>query len=261
MPCINERRLLSEKECLLSRNIAEIDPLKFKDKRVAVIGSGYSAATSVKNLLEAQVKHVNWITRKNSDVYDVIDNDVLTERKVLCKRSNELMSSSFSQVNHFGGKQVIEINHKKSKFAKSTYLEIILEPLCDENEEEDTIGAYGNDVSEVKHSVDVDDRKKLLEVDYIISNTGLKPDLSIHSELQVHICYASDGIMKLAASLLGASGDCLAQPAAGIETLTSPEPNFYILGSKSYGRNSSFLLRVGIEQVMALTTKIVDGDA
>ena len=91
MPCINERRLLSEKECLLSRNIAEIDPLKFKDKRVAVIGSGYSAATSVKNLLEAQVKHVNWITRKNSDVYDVIDNDVLTERKVLCKRSNEMM--------------------------------------------------------------------------------------------------------------------------------------------------------------------------
>ena len=64
--------------------------------------------------------------------------------------------------------------------------------------------------------------------------------------------------MKLAASLLGASGDCLAQPAAGIETLISPEPDFYILGSKSYGRNSSFLLRVGIEQVAALKEKLMN---
>ena len=34
-----------------------------------------------------------------------------------------------------------------------------------------------------------------------------------------------------------------------MQTLTNPEPGFYILGSKSYGRNNTFLMRVGWEQV------------
>jgi hypothetical protein len=31
--------------------------------------------------------------------------------------------------------------------------------------------------------------------------------------------------------------------------LTNPEPGFFILGAKSYGRNNTFLMRVGWEQV------------
>ena len=31
--------------------------------------------------------------------------------------------------------------------------------------------------------------------------------------------------------------------------LRNPEPDFYVLGAKSYGKNSSFLIRVGLEQV------------
>jgi hypothetical protein len=56
--------------------------------------------------------------------------------------------------------------------------------------------------------------------------------------------------MKLAAALLGAAGgDCLAQPAPSADLLSNPEPGFFILGSKSYGRNSSFLLRQGLQQI------------
>jgi hypothetical protein len=67
----------------------------------------------------------------------------------------------------------------------------------------------------------------------------------------VHECYATCGPIKLAAALIGESGggDCLAQAGHGPETLVNPEPGFFILGSKSYGRNSQFLLRVGWEQV------------
>ena len=46
-----------------------------------------------------------------------------------------------------------------------------------------------------------------------------------------------------------AGGDCLAQTSHGAETLTNPEPGLFILGSKSYGRNNTFLMRVGWEQV------------
>ena len=70
--------------------------------------------------------------------------------------------------------------------------------------------------------------------------------------------------MKLASSLLAArvaasasgdaaaAGDCLKQAAPGPELLTTPEPRFYVLGSKSYGRSSSFLLSLGHQQVSAV---------
>jgi hypothetical protein len=86
-------------------------------------------------------------------------------------------------------------------------------------------------------------------VDRIVSNCGYRPDLSISRELQVHYCWASEGTMKLAASLLGASGDCLKQAAPSAEVMLNPERAFFVLGAKSYGRTSSFLLRVGLEQI------------
>jgi hypothetical protein len=58
--------------------------------------------------------------------------------------------------------------------------------------------------------------------------------------------------MKLAAALLaasGAGGDCLAQPAQDATTLRNPEPRYFVLGNKSYGRRSDFLLKVGHQQV------------
>ncbi|MEM6454563.1 MAG: NAD(P)-binding protein [Acidobacteriota bacterium] len=93
---------------------------------------------------------------------------------------------------------------------------------------------------------------EMLRVDRILSLTGHAPDFRIYRQLQVHECYATAGPMKLAAALLGASGgggDCLDQTSLGAETLRNPEPNFYILGRKSYGRRSDYLMRVGWEQV------------
>ena len=86
------------------------------------------------------------------------------------------------------------------------------------------------------------------DVDRVIANVGYTPDNGIYRELQVHECYASLGPMKLAAALLK-GGDCLQQTGHGPDSLRNPEPNFFILGAKSYGRNSDFLLRVGFEQV------------
>src|SRR5262249_51062843 len=88
------------------------------------------------------------------------------------------------------------------------------------------------------------------EVERLIANVGYAPDTTLFRELQVHECYASEGPMALAAALLKhGGGDCLTQPSGGAATLRCPEPNFFVLGAKSYGRNSAFLLRVGFEQV------------
>lgn len=93
----------------------------------------------------------------------------------------------------------------------------------------------------------------VLVVDAVLGCTGLRPDHSLSRELQVHLCWGSEGTMKLAAALLaakgGGGGDCLAGGAEGPELLQSPEPGFFVLGNKSYGRRSDFLLGVGHQQV------------
>jgi thioredoxin reductase len=65
------------------------------------------------------------------------------------------------------------------------------------------------------------------DVDRIVANVGYTPDAELYRELQVNECCAT------------------LKPTA----LRGPEPNFYILGAKSYGRDSNFLLRNGFEQV------------
>jgi hypothetical protein len=91
----------------------------------------------------------------------------------------------------------------------------------------------------------------------VIVNTGFGPDDSLYRELQVHECFASRGPMKLSAAMLGAgAGDCLTTPAFGADVLANPEPDFYILGHKSYGRNPNFLLETGFRQVADVVAKL-----
>lgn len=99
-------------------------------------------------------------------------------------------------------------------------------------------------------AVTLDGRDAPVIVDTVVSCTGFRPSLDLHRELQVHSCYASEGTMKLAAALLtDAGGDCLAPKASGPELLMNPEPQFFVLGAKSYGRRNDFLLRNGHTQV------------
>ena len=68
--------------------------------------------------------------------------------------------------------------------------------------------------------------------------------------------------MKLSAALLGAAaGDCVSQTTHGVETLINPEAGFFLLGSKSYGRNNTFLLRVGFEQVSEVFAHLASSGA
>ncbi len=101
-----------------------------------------------------------------------------------------------------------------------------------------------------------------LSVDAIVCCTGFRPDHSLSRELQVHLCWGSEGPMKLAGALIAAQGDgpadCLAGGAEGPELLKSPEPNFFVIGNKSYGRRSDFLLGVGYRQADEVLQLIAD---
>jgi hypothetical protein len=91
---------------------------------------------------------------------------------------------------------------------------------------------------------------RIEEADRVLINTGFGPDNSIYRELQVHECYASRAPMNLSAALLRAGeASGLGTPAFGADVLAHPEPDFYIIGHKSFGRSPHFLLETGYTQV------------
>ncbi len=199
--------------------------VRFIGKRTLVIGSGYSAATNIIALAELAGEdaktEITWITSaldSNGPAIATIPGDRLPGRSELANRANELAWGE-GPVAHIAGAHIesIQFDDRSQTFS--------MKVATESGESE-------------------------LNFDNIIANVGYRPDTSIYEELQIHQCYASEGPMKLAAALLGqSSADCLDQTSAGAAKLLNPEPNFYILGSKSFGRNSNFLVSLGLQQI------------
>ena len=204
-----------------------------KPKISMVVGAGASAATTLGGLHNLSREKggvgVVWVTRRQGEPYSVIENDPLPQREALYRMGNMLASPG--PVNHFALFRYCGGSCVKSVRCKEEQLEVVLEK---EGEEE------------------------VLMVDNLIGHVGYRPDTSITQELQVHYCYATEGPMRLAAAMLasgaGGGGDCLAQVAPGPDMLRSPEPGLFVLGMKSYGRGSAFLLKIGHEQVQQVIT-------
>lgn len=201
----------------------------YAGKTIVVMGGGYSAATTVCNLAalaEQQVETwVIWLARaaRTQPIQRVV-NDSLKERDRLAVKANTLATRSDGSV----------------EFHPQTVI--------------DAVESHGPDKG-FKITARSAGKVRTWEADRLIANLGFSPDTLLYRELQIHECYASLGPMNLAAALLKHSGgDCLSIPAQGAATLRNPEPNFYILGAKSYGRNSNFLLRNGFEQVREVFT-------
>ena len=190
----------------------------YQGKSVLLVGAGYSAATALEDLRKLDAVYVHWLVRNKTDpLLPLIKDDPLPERKRLSERANSLAD---------GVDKNIELHCGASVEAVRSKGESLLVELSQ------------------------DGKQTELNVDHILAHVGFHPDNSIYRELQVHECYASMGPMKLSAALMGESStNCLAQTKKNVEVLVNPEPNFFILGAKSYGKNSNFLIRIGIEQV------------
>ncbi len=231
IPCLGERSLAGEIDYGLPDICGRQRP-DYSGKTTLVVGGGYSAATAVVNLValaeEEPGTKVVWITRgRSSQPLTVIEGDALPERYQLTCRANELATRPHTAVRwlsdcHIEGVQKVET--PRAGFRVQLRVGV--------------------------NSAGSSDEDQHLHVDRIIGNVGYRPDLSLFEELQVHICYATQGPIKLAASLLADNSiDCLQQASPDAEMLKNPEPGFFILGAKSYGRNPRFLIRTGLDQI------------
>lgn len=190
---------------------------RFEGRRVLVVGAGLSAATVIYNLAALDSgTEIQWLWRRACELpVEEIADDPFPARARLARAANRLVEDGRVDVYRAASIEALE-PHKAALQIKVMNAE----------------------------------RSFAIECDEVIVTAGFRPDITLTRELQVRTCWATEGTYPLAASLLGEAGaDCSKTPAFGAEMLMHPEPGYFALGMKSYGRNPKFRLRTGYEQI------------
>lgn len=218
----------------ITRKIPDVDREAddWANRRVLLVGAGKSAQTAARDLAELAAARsgtqIVWAVRTADPDWGKVPGDPLEQRRELVEVARRLHSGAVAGVQVRTGVVVDALRPGQQHEGPSDGGVVV------------TLRSNTGDVEEIV-------------VDRIIALTGFLGDTSLYRQLQVHECYATAAPMNLSAALLGAAGDgpadCLAQASHGVDALRVPEPNFFVLGMKSYGRNSTFLLRIGYEQV------------
>ena len=200
------------------------DENRFVGKRILVLGYGHSAANMIVALAKLTEEQPNtqviWAVRSDRlrPVIEVPD-DPLPERADIAEAANDLAQKP-PQNWQILRRATIEKFKRSAKESITAVLKVW------KNIEE-------------------------IEVDEIISLTGYRPDLAMLRETTVQLSNVSEGTAGLYKALTNVT-DCLAKIEVTPKDLHSGEPNLFIVGIKSYGRNSGFLLQSGVEQLDAI---------
>ncbi|HEY8017380.1 MAG TPA: FAD-dependent oxidoreductase, partial [Dongiaceae bacterium] len=99
-------------------------------------------------------------------------------------------------------------------------------------------------------------RHRIGPVDRIIAATGQRPDLSLTRELRLDLDPWLESTKALGPLIDPNEHYCGSVPPHGHRELAHPEPGFYTVGIKSYGRAPTFLLLTGYEQVRSVAAAI-----
>ncbi|MET9956251.1 FAD-dependent oxidoreductase [Streptomyces sp. NPDC006339] len=101
-----------------------------------------------------------------------------------------------------------------------------------------------------------DDGRRLDPVDEVIVLTGLRPDLSFLSELRLGLDERLQAPLELAPLIDPNQHSCGTVYPHGVNELSHPEKDVYLVGMKSYGRAPTFLAMTGYEQVRSIAAAL-----
>jgi len=206
--------------------------------KVIVVGSGYSAVTTLNKLRELALAspgevnlHVSWVTRTLAGVepYERIKDDPLPQRRALAVLGNQLASSV-----HCSLPENMSVKYFDSTDVKT----MRADPVS------------GVHVKAIRNGAKLE-----LDADILVANVGFRPDLNLFGEVNMNTCWANESPKKLSSPQKAEgikrkdSGEVLSQDMPGEDTFLNPASHFFIIGMKSYGRSSDFLMRIGIEQI------------
>ncbi|MEX0784551.1 MAG: NAD(P)-binding domain-containing protein [Dehalococcoidia bacterium] len=204
------------------------DRQRYAGKRVIVFGSGHSAFNALLDLAALRraepATEVSWATRRThlDGLFGGGDADQLEARGKLGTSMSDLLSSG--GVHMFTGVHVLGL----------------------------TAGADGMRFKTSGVS--------LPAVDEVVVATGYRPDVEMTRELRLQLDEVVESPAALAPLIDPNVHSCGTVPPHGAKELEHPEPNFYTVGMKSYGRAPTFLMLTGYEQVRSVVAALV-GDA
>ncbi len=97
---------------------------------------------------------------------------------------------------------------------------------------------------------------EVTDVDEVVVLTGFRPDLSFLTELRLDLDPVLESPRTLAPLIDPNEHSCGTVYPHGAAELAQPEPGFYPVGMKSYGRATSFLALTGFEQTRSVAAAI-----
>jgi thioredoxin reductase len=209
-------------------DILQQDELRYKNKSVLVVGSGHSAINAIIELDKLKEKYpateIHWVVRKNSiiDVFGGQENDALAARGALGIRIEELIVND--RVSVYTSFQIQQIIRQENKLT--------------------IVGFQDNQ------------QLALPGIDEIISNTGSRPDFSFLREVRLNIDPSLESVAEIAELIDPNIHSCGTVRPHGEKELRQPDKDFYIVGSKSYGRAPTFLMATGYEQVRSIVAAL-----
>jgi thioredoxin reductase len=104
--------------------------------------------------------------------------------------------------------------------------------------------------------IEVSDGVRTVVADRIVSATGFRPDHRIAAELRLDLDPIMGATRALAPLIDPNEHSCGTVPPHGVDELTHPEPGYYAIGAKSYGRAPTFLLATGYEQARSVVAAL-----
>jgi len=205
---------------------------RFAGRRVLVVGAGYSAATSLLALAElrgqAPATEAVWAVR--AEVPRLLgkgEDDALPARGRLAARLASLLRrGEIELVTGFRTTSITEL------------------------------AGGGLEVTGL-----VDGVRERLKADLVLAATGFRPDLGIGRELRLGIDPALESTAALTPLIDPNVHSCETVPPHGAGELAHPEPGYFTVGAKSYGRAPTFLLATGYEQVRSVVAQLAGDHA
>nr|WP_202892299.1 FAD-dependent oxidoreductase [Kribbella shirazensis] len=206
------------------------DRERFAGRRTAVVGAGHSAATTLLELgqLAEQVPgtEVLWVVRGTDQArtYGGGEADELPARGALGSRLKALVQSG------------------RVELVSSFRIEAISRT------------ADGR--------VELAAGERRVVADTVVNSTGFRPDHQMVGELRLDLDPILGATRALAPLIDPNQHSCGTVPPHGVDELTHPEPGYYAVGAKSYGRAPTFLLATGYEQARSVVAALAgDWDA
>lgn len=200
------------------------DRERYAGKHVLVVGAGHSAATTLLALAQLENTSVTWAIRDGSASrsYGGGDADALPARGALGTRLRAHVESG--RIRLLTG----FFTHRLRMTAEG--VEVV--------------------------SRDPSGHEQSVTADRVVSATGFRPDHTIASELRLDLDPILGSTRALAPLIDPNEHSCGTVPPHGVDELSHPEPGYYAVGMKSYGRAPTFLMATGYEQVRSVVAAL-----